>query len=117
MPSATPQSTSFLVPTVDISPYLSDPSSRTARKVIETIRAACVSTGFFAITNHGISPEIQKAAFQASTRLFAMAFEYNCKLGSKNMKGHRGYDVLASQSYADTPPNLKEMSLRSGLLL
>ena len=113
MPIATAQridSTPFYVPTVDISPYLADSTSTEADKIIADIRTACVSTGFFQITGHGISPSLQKDVFDAAAAFFALPYEEKKKLDAKTNVGHRGYDVLASQSYeADVMPDLKEV--------
>lgn len=104
----------FYVPTVDISPYLSDPTSAASKKIIEEVRAACISTGFFQITGHGISRSLQKEVFDAAAAFFALPFEEKKKLDAKVNIGHRGYDVLASQSYeADVMPDLKEVFLHS----
>lgn len=113
MPSAdrpNPFATKFYVPTVDISPYLADPNSPEADDIIADIRRACLSTGFFQVTGHGISPTLQKEVFDAAAAFFALPFEEKKKLDAKTTVGHRGYDVLASQSYEpDVMPDLKEV--------
>ena len=102
--------TPFYIPTVDISPYLADPSSPEADKIIAEVRAACISTGFFQITGHGIPHSLQKDIFDAAAAFFALPFDEKKKLDAKSTVGHRGYDVLASQSYeADVMPDLKEV--------
>ena len=114
MPSAlalpTKQRVPFYVPTIDISPYITEPTSPAADEVIKKIRAACLSTGFFQITEHGIPRELQKAVFDAAAAFFKLPFEEKKKLDAKTMPGHRGYDVLASQSYEEgVMPDLKEV--------
>ena len=102
--------TPFYVPTVDISPYLADTTSAEAEKIIADVRAACISTGFFQITGHGIPHSLQKDVFDAAAAFFALPLETKKKLDAKTTIGHRGYDVLASQSYeADVMPDLKEV--------
>ena len=99
----------FCVPTVNIAPYLADPSSAEADKIIGQIRQACVSTGFFQIVGHGISKELQQSVFAAAAKFFALPFDEKKKLDAKKTVGHRGYDVLATQSYEpDVLPDLKE---------
>jgi len=99
----------FYVPSVDIGPYLSDPSSPEADIIIEKIRAACLSTGFFQITNHGISSSVQDSIFNAAKKFFALPYEEKLKLDVKTTVGHRGYDAIASQSYEEgVLPDLKE---------
>lgn len=98
------------VPTVDISPYLADPKSNAARKIIEDVRDACTSTGFFQVTGHGISKNLQQNVFDAAHAFFALPLEEKKKLNATNFIGHRGYDVLASQSYEEgVLPDLKEV--------
>ncbi|MCJ1251311.1 hypothetical protein MMC30_008543 [Trapelia coarctata] len=97
------------VPTVDIAPFLADPTSTASQKIVETVRRACTSTGFFQITGHGLSTELQKPLFQASRKFFALDSEEKKKLDAKTTVGRRGYDVLASQSYdPNVAPDLKE---------
>ena len=113
MPRAlTPPTSSapFQVPTVDIAPFLRDPNSEEAEEIIANVRAACISTGFFQITGHGIPRSLQEDVFKAAAAFFALPFDEKKKLDAKTNVGHRGYDVLASQSYeADVLPDLKEV--------
>ena len=108
MPTAT--ESSFYVPTVDIAPYLADPSSPAAEQILNDIRRACQTTGFFQIVGHGISRQLQQSIFDAAASFFALPFDEKKKLDAKTTIGHRGYDVLASQSYEDDVlPDLKEV--------
>ena len=111
MPTATENPpVPFYVPTVDISPYLSDRSSSTAEKVIEEVRKASVSAGFFQIVGHGITRDLQDSVFKAAARFFALPFDEKKKIDAKANVGMRGYDVLASQSYEEgVLPDLKEV--------
>lgn len=116
MPSAvqTEVVTATLVPTIDISPFLKDPTTHESENIIETVRNACSETGFFQITGHGVSKEIIHDLFQASKRFFALPMEEKMRLDCRATAGHRGYDVLASQTYdPDVPPDLKEVSALS----
>ena len=108
------ESTGFHVPTIDISPFLSDPTSSESNKVVEEVRAACITTGFFQITGHGLPKSLQKDIFDAASKFFALPFGEKKKLDAKTTVGHRGYDVLASQSYdPDIMPDLKEVFIIS----
>lgn len=112
MPVATQgeKSTAFYVPTVDISPFLADPTSSESKKIVEEVRAACIATGFFQITGHGIPQSLQKDLLDAASKFFALPFDDKKRLDAKTTVGHRGYDVLASQSYEpDVMPDLKEV--------
>lgn len=101
----------FYVPTIDVEPYLSDPDCAAASDVIDQVRAACIMTGFFQITGHGIAKHLQESVFKAAADFFALPFDEKKKLDAKMSIGHRGYDVLASQSYEEgVEPDLKEVS-------
>lgn len=103
MPSST-----FYIPSVDISPYLRDPASDEARQVIEDIRAACLSTGFFQVTGHGVSRQIQDDLFKASQRFFSLSPDDKADLSLKK-HGNKGYDAMATQSYeSDVLADMKE---------
>jgi len=113
-PSAkmSPSTTSrpFYGPTIDLSTYLKDPSSAEAERVIESVREACLSTGFFQLVNHGLEKSLQKEVFDAAEKFFKLPFEEKKMLDAKTHMGHRGYDVLASQSYEEgVLPDLKEV--------
>ena len=101
----------FEVPTIDIAPFISAPSSSAANDVIGKIRKACLTTGFFQIIGHGIPRNLQRSIFDASEGFFSLPYEDKKKLDASSTIGHRGYDVLASQSYAKgIPPDLKEVN-------
>jgi len=112
MPTATHQQATFQVPTIDVAPYLADPASPAANNIIDDVRAACISTGFFQIVGHGIPKYIQQGIFDAAHNYFALPLDEKKKLDSSKTVGHRGYDVLASQSYEEgVEPDLKEVSV------
>jgi isopenicillin N synthase-like dioxygenase len=107
MPSAT--TSSFYLPSVDITPYLADPSSHAAQKVVDDIREACLSTGFFQLIGHMVSPSLQASVFEAAAKYFALPVDAKMAMSAKKNSGYKGYDVMASQSYqTDMMPDLKE---------
>jgi hypothetical protein len=98
----------FTIPVVDISPYLRNPQSVEAEQVVEQIRAACVTSGFFQITGHGISEALQDQIFSAAKTLFALPEDDKRKLAGKP---GRGYEIIGSQILeAGKKPDLKEVS-------
>ncbi|OCL04023.1 putative 2OG-Fe(II) oxygenase family oxidoreductase [Glonium stellatum] len=101
MPSVVEQENSSapLVPTVNIATFLADLDSPAAELVIHSVHQACTTSGFFQITGHGLPEELQRDLSQASRKFFALGFQEKTKLDAKTMIGHRGYDILASQSY------------------
>jgi isopenicillin N synthase-like dioxygenase len=99
----------FQIPTIDISSFLADPDSPEAQALVPIVRAACRSTGFFQVTGHGVTKELQRAVFDGMKAFFALPYETKKQLDCKTTRGHRGYDVLASQSYEEgVLPDLKE---------
>ncbi|OJJ77763.1 hypothetical protein ASPBRDRAFT_37010 [Aspergillus brasiliensis CBS 101740] len=108
-PTSTPTPSSSLVPTIDISPYLLNPTSEAANDVCQAIRTACLHTGFFQIINHGVSTSTSTEAFEASRRFYALPLEQKQKLDVTKQLGFRGYDGICTQSYGrHTVPDLKE---------
>lgn len=100
----------FFVPVIDMGPFLQDPASRASAEVIANVRSACTSTGFFQIENHGIPSPLQDSLFGAAEKFFKLPFDEKKKLDARKTVGHRGYDVLASQSYEEgVLPDLKEV--------
>jgi isopenicillin N synthase-like dioxygenase len=96
---------------LDISPYLKDPKSPESKSILTDVKKACESTGFFQILNHGVPATLQDRLFSAAEKFFKLPFDDKKALDAKNNVGHRGYDVLASQSYeAGVLPDLKEVS-------
>ncbi|OMP88696.1 Sexual differentiation process protein isp7 [Diplodia seriata] len=97
------------IPTVDISPYLSDHSSTEAKHVVEAVRRACTTSGFFQLVGHGIDPAIRDAMFAGSKALFDLPFEQKKALRrGKN----RGYQTFGSQALQDgTLPDLREVCM------
>ena len=41
---------------------------------MEEVRKACVSTGFFQITGHGVPKQVQEDFFSGARKLFALLF-------------------------------------------
>jgi isopenicillin N synthase-like dioxygenase len=86
--------TSFSVPTVNLTPYLEDPSSIEALKIVQQVREACISTGFFQLVGHGIPKSLQDEVFAGSEALFKLPFEEKKKLDKSESVGasNRGYE-------------------------
>jgi isopenicillin N synthase-like dioxygenase len=103
---------SFSVPTIDVSSYISDPSSAAAKDSIDAIRAACLNTGFFQVIGHGIPKETQKGILRAAKNLYDLPMEEKRKLDYTKNIGHKGYAIIGSQGYDDELlPDLKEVCM------
>lgn len=104
-----PTESSFYLPSVDITPFLKDPTSTAGQKVVDDVRAACTSTGFFQLTGHGVPPLLQKSLFDAAAKFFALPPATKLHLDARKNAGFRGYDVMGAQSYEPgVLPDLKE---------
>jgi len=106
----------FVIPTIDIAPYLKDPNSSEAQKIIADVRDACMNTGFFSLVGHGISKELQERVFNASKVFFALPLEEKRKLSAPPLL-NRGYEQIGSQALQeDTKPDMKEVSSSAPLI-
>ncbi|KAI8962667.1 Clavaminate synthase-like protein [Daldinia sp. FL1419] len=98
----------FVIPTVDISPFLEDPTSTASAQVVEDVRQACVTSGFFQIVGHGMPKELRDAVFKAAETFFALPLEEKRRIRPSVLK-NRGYELIGSQVLQeDTLPDLKE---------
>jgi isopenicillin N synthase-like dioxygenase len=101
----------FSVPTIDISPYLFNPTSPASLKVIQDVKTACTGTGFFQLTGHGIPSSLQSRIFAASEKLFSLPMSEKVKLDRSHSIGasNRGYELIGGQGLQEgTLPDLKE---------
>lgn len=114
LPMALHESPTFTVPTIDLSAYLQNPDSSDAETVVEQIRTACATSGFFQLVGHGIPDPLQQQAFAASRTFFNLSDEEKRKLSGKP---GRGYELIGTQYLEDgKKPDLKEVSFGSTLM-
>jgi isopenicillin N synthase-like dioxygenase len=121
MPAATippPTPVPFSVPTIDIAPYLAsqnpDPESPEVIKIVNAVRTACTTTGFFQLVGHGIPKELQEELFKGAEQLFKLPIEEKKKLDRGKSVGasNRGYELIGGQGLQEgTLPDLKEVRL------
>ncbi len=108
---AADEPTSFIIPTIDLAPYLKDPTSTQSAEVVQGIMQACVTTGFFSLVGHAIPKELRERVFRAMEALFALPLEEKKKLRSPVLIT-RGYELIGSQVLQEgTLPDLKEVPL------
>jgi isopenicillin N synthase-like dioxygenase len=99
----------FVIPTVDLGPYLADPTSEESAKIVDQVRHACITSGFFQIVNHGISRELQARVQKAAEAVFGLPLEEKKKLMHPMLK-NRGYEIIGSQALQEGAlPDLKEV--------
>lgn len=100
----------FSIPTVDLAPYLADPLSEASTKIVEQVRLACITSGFFQLVGHGITKELQTRVQKAAEAVFALPLEEKKKLMHPTLK-NRGYEIIGSQALQEGAlPDLKEVS-------
>lgn len=98
----------FTIPTVDLAGYLSDPESVATESVVDQIRDACATSGFFQITGHGIPQSLRTQVFDAAKLLFSLPDDEKRRLSGKP---GRGYEIIGTQVLeAGKKADLKEVS-------
>ena len=85
-------------------------TDRAARAdVAREIRAACVDTGFFYVTDHGIPDELQTAVIAEAQRFFALPLEEKLRIDIRESIAYRGYEPIKTQTLEPgAPADLKE---------
>ncbi|KAL8784619.1 MAG: hypothetical protein Q9213_003874 [Squamulea squamosa] len=83
------------IPTIDISPFTSsDASQQSIDAVVEQVRHACTTYGFFQLVGHGVSREAQEEIMECAKRFFELPIEERMEVQVKNSMGKsfRGYE-------------------------
>ncbi|KAF8851957.1 Clavaminate synthase-like protein [Acephala macrosclerotiorum] len=78
-------------------------------QLIQHIRSACQDKGFFQITNHGVSSDLQERLFSVCKSLFALPLKEKIELDRNKNKYNRGFERHGSQMLEPgTAPESKE---------
>src|SRR5690242_6333712 len=88
------------IPVIDIPGYL-DPSSRNASQtseIVQSLRSACQSPGFFQITGHNISHALRQSLLDEIEKFFNLPQERKQALHRANSHCLRGYERVGEQS-------------------
>lgn len=95
---------SFVVPVVDISPFVSDKdaSAEAKNEVARAVASACRTVGFMQITGHGIPEDVLQGMIEALDAFFLQDLDIKKQCASDN---NRGY----------SPPNSENLSLSLGV--
>ncbi|KAL3953112.1 hypothetical protein ACCO45_013055 [Purpureocillium lilacinum] len=99
------------IPTVDISAFIADPAGESALNVVEAVRHACTTYGFFYLVGHGVSLEEQNKALDCAKLFFTLPLEEKLDVSlSKSLgKSHRGYEAPGIQTHKEgLLPDTKE---------
>ncbi|KAI1339804.1 hypothetical protein F5Y15DRAFT_382171 [Xylariaceae sp. FL0016] len=98
---------------IDIAPFIDAESSEEPKRlgVLKQVREACLRHGFFGITGHGISLDLQGQVLEQSKRLFDLTYEEKMELHESKSFGlsHRGYQPIQGERLQQgQAPDLKE---------
>ncbi|EIT73134.1 hypothetical protein AO1008_09387 [Aspergillus oryzae 100-8] len=102
------------IPTVDISPFLDENASPEAKEqVVDAMRDACTTFGFFYLVGHGIPEEDRQAVLNCAKRYFYLPKEDKMEtwIGKAMGRSFRGYEPPALQVHQEgLLPDTKEVS-------
>jgi isopenicillin N synthase-like dioxygenase len=100
------------IPTIDLS-LLCDGSEAEKRNVARQIDAACMDTGFFMVTGHGVPADLITRTRQRAIEFFALPDAEKMKVQRPPAKISRGYNWVGDRSIAYSmgtaaPPDIQE---------
>lgn len=84
------------IPVIDISRYISgDPLG--TKYIVDAVRAAAISPGFFQVTGHPISPNLRMRLLEGLKAFFALPPATKTALHRDNSRCLRGYEGVGDQ--------------------
>lgn len=104
----TPASAAKSIPVIDLADSFS--SNIEAKKAVAwEVHKACRDTGFFYISNHGVSDALLESQLECARKFFALDAQDKAKLDVAKSASMRGYEPMSSQTLDDgSKPDLKE---------
>ena len=94
------------IPVVDLRDW-HDPAAR--GRFADEVGRALTDIGFFAVSNHGVSPALQQRAYEAAKRFFGLPRDRKARYTRPGAKGQRGYTGFGTEHARDSgAPDLKE---------
>ncbi|MEO1095695.1 MAG: 2-oxoglutarate and iron-dependent oxygenase domain-containing protein [Cyanobacteria bacterium J06638_28] len=82
---------------------------RQRQEFVNALGNALASIGFFALTEHGIEPELVNAAYDSATAVFSLSPAIKARYEDMALKGQRGFTAFGREHAKDSPyPDLKE---------
>ena len=102
-------------PLIDITAFTQSGADDAARRqVVAAVEQACRTTGFLAITGHGVARPVIDALIAASYAFFDLPLEEKLRVRRPAAEQNRGYippgdETLARLRGAESPPDLKEL--------
>jgi isopenicillin N synthase-like dioxygenase len=105
---------SLEIPLINISPFLDASASDASRNaVVDQVRDACMTYGFFQLEGHGVPLHLQEKMIECAKLFFDLPLEKKTAVGMDKAMGksNRGYEVIGGQTLQpDTLPDLKEVN-------
>ena len=86
-----------MLPELDISPYLSDPSSTSAQRFIDQLRETCHGPGFFYLRGHGVNEQTNHNMLAVANQFFALPLQEREAIAIGHSAGFRGYTLLKNE--------------------
>lgn len=97
-----------VIPLIDLTAAL-ETNSPHLHTVVDKIRQAATTSGFFYIQNHGIPTALVEQQFDLAKRLFALPEAVKRQYDQAKNPSHRGFEQIAAQQLdATVQPDLKE---------
>ncbi len=104
---STTTQTDAALPVIDLSLLQGNGEQRQA--LADSLNDACLHTGFFFVSNHGIPIELIGRVFRDSRALFDLPVERKEAIHKGRSPANRGYEPLKGQTLEPgSPPDLKE---------
>lgn len=100
------------IPTVDIGPFLANASPNAVADVVEAMRHACSTYGFFYLVGHGVSEEDRQSALACARLFFALPKAEKMEVAISRCMGKslRGYEPPGIQTHQEgLLPDIKEV--------
>lgn len=95
------------LPVIDLSLLAGNGQDR--ERLALALNEACLHTGFFYVSNHGIADELIAAVFRESRALFDLPTGQKEAIHKARSRANRGYEPLKGQTLEPgSPPDLKE---------
>ena len=85
------------LPTLDISPFLTEPHSEASAAFVRELRAACHGPGFCYLVGHGVAPSLDQEMLQVAAQFFALPESQRHEIAIGNSPHFRGYTILGDE--------------------
>ena len=86
-----------MLPELDISTYLADPTDKQALHFIEQLRDTCHGPGFFYLKGHGIDEQINDNVISIANAFFDLPIKERKAIAIGKSAGFRGYTLLKNE--------------------